>query len=565
MVIAILGALLLYGVFMFYVSAKGSKKTHGDTTEYFVAGRSVGAIALLGTMCLSIWSALAFFGYSAGLYRQGIGYFVGPVGAFFVGIYASTIQHRLWLLGKKYNYITPGDFFQHRYNSRSFTLLSAAICVVFIIPYIALQIIGVANGINVVSSGKIAFWLVVAILTFYIVFHVLKGGSNSIVNTDTLAGFAGIGITIITSIVLIKSVLGNGGLAYATKTILETSPDILKSTGTYSTWYGMLGLALTAGMSIIAWPHIFVRSYMAKSEKVFKVMAVAFPLLELLAFSMFALQGIWVGHVAYPGLTGAATDTIVPMMALNFAPPILGVLLVVGVFAFGMSTADSQLVVATSVIQKDIQRSKGNDESTLKQTRIWLIAMMAVILVVVKFRPALLVDYAYKFSAPGFAQLMPAMFGGIYWRKATKEGAITGTVVGLLAVLGTLFVINPIPSVHPIIWGLTLNTILFIAVSLATKTDERASDEIHDYFDKIFKKQNNKEHNVIMLFVVLAFIQMLSTPYMPNPILFGWIPFQAFNFVILAFEISTIGYFMAKNRFKATEGVDLEKLFNEAK
>ena len=91
----ILGAILLYGVFMFYISYKSSKKTKEDTTEYFVAGRSVGSIALLGTMCLSIWSALAFFGYGAGLYRQGIGYFSGAVGAYFVGLYAPTIQHRL--------------------------------------------------------------------------------------------------------------------------------------------------------------------------------------------------------------------------------------------------------------------------------------------------------------------------------------------------------------------------------------------------------------------------------------------------------------------------------------
>ncbi|MEL7650187.1 MAG: sodium:solute symporter family protein [Sedimentibacter sp.] len=555
MSILIIGALFLYGVFMFYISYVSSKKTHGDATEYFVAGRSVGPIALLGTMCLSIWSALAFFGYGAGLYRQGVGYFSGAVGAYFVGLYAPTIQYRLWILGKKYGYITPGDFFQHRYNSRIFTLITAAINVIFIIPYIALQIIGVADGVNIVSSGRIGFWVVVAILTVYIVFHILKGGSNSVVNTDIMAGFCGVGIAIITTIIFIKAVLGNNnGLAYATKIITETSPNTLKATGEYSTWYGILGLAISAGMSIIAWPHIFVRSYMAKSESVFKVMSIAFPLLELLCFGQFALQGIWVGKVAYPGLTGVATDRLIPMIALNYAPTIMSALLVIGVFAFGMSTADSQIVVSSSVIQKDIFREKGNEPNTLKKTRIWIVAMMAAILIVVKYRPALLVDYAYKFSAPGFAQLVPAMFGGLYWKKATKEGAISGTMVGLAAVLGTLFINNPIKGVHPILWGLTLNTIVFILISLVTKNDEKAVSEIVDYFDTIFAAQNNFQHKIILCCIAIAFVQMIITPYLPNIILFGWMPGQVFNYVLLAFEVSTIGYFLGKNRFKATEG-----------
>ncbi|MEI3519423.1 MAG: hypothetical protein V8R14_08880 [Clostridia bacterium] len=107
--IGVIIAIVLYGVFIFWISHKAGDAT-GSHHDFAVAG-NVGSIALLGTMCLSIWSALAFFGYGAGLYRDGIGYFAGAVGAFFVGIYAPTIMYRLWLLGKKYNYVSPGDLF----------------------------------------------------------------------------------------------------------------------------------------------------------------------------------------------------------------------------------------------------------------------------------------------------------------------------------------------------------------------------------------------------------------------------------------------------------------------
>jgi SSS family solute:Na+ symporter len=552
MTIGIIFAIILYGVFVVVISSRASKKTQGDSEQYLVAGRAVGPIALLGTTCLSIWSALAFYGYGAGLYRGGIGYYGGAVGAFFVGIYASTIMYRLWLLGKKYNYLTPGDFFYHRYKSNFYRLLVSFVSVICIIPYIAVQIAGVANGVTTTTSGAIGFWVIAAVLSVYILFHVIGGGNKSVVGTDTLAGFVGIGIAILTSIILIANI--SGSLRNSTETILKTNPQVFEMSGVYNNFIGFFGLAMSAGMSIIAWPHISVRSYMAKSEDVFKVMGTAFPLLELLAFGMFAIQGIWAGRVAYPDLTGAASDNVIPMMALNYAPTILGILLVVGVFAFGMSTADSQLVVASSIINNDIIPAK-KEKKGLKNTQIWLFVLMALVLVVVKFRPPFLVTYAYGFCAPGFAQLMPAMFGGVYWRRSTTQGAIAGTIGGCLAVVITLFIHNPIPNVHCILWGLLVNTVLFIAVSLYTKADPKAAEEIHDELDAFFSTRNNTAHKVLLVLVAIIFVQaIVVSPYLPGTILFGWCPAPAFNFILSAFELAVVGHFLGKNRLYEADG-----------
>ena len=119
--------LAAYGVAVAYLSQKGTRKTQNRKVEYFLAGRTVGPIVLIGTMALSIWSALAFYGYAAGMYRSGMGFLSGAVGAFFVGIYAVTIMHRLWLLSNRYGYTTPGDFFRHRYRSKVFDGLVAFI------------------------------------------------------------------------------------------------------------------------------------------------------------------------------------------------------------------------------------------------------------------------------------------------------------------------------------------------------------------------------------------------------------------------------------------------------
>lgn len=553
MTVGIIIGLIVYGIFVVVISHKAGKETGGDSEQFLVAGRSVGSIALLGTTCLSIWSALAFYGYGAGLYRSGIGFFGGAVGAFFVGIYAPTIMYRLWLLGKKYRYLTPGDFFYHRYESKFYRILVSVICVVCIIPYISVQITGVANGIVTTTTGEIGFWVSVIILCIYIFFHVLHGGNKSVVGTDTLAGFIGVGIAIVTSIVFITAIAGN--LSNATAKIMETHPEVLQMTGPYAGFLGFFGIAMSAGMSIIAWPHIFVRSFMAKSEDVFKVMGVAFPLLELLAFGMFAIQGIWAGRAAYPNLVGAESDNVIPMMALQYAPTILGVFLVIGVFAFGMSTADSQLVVASSIIDNDILKAENGKGKSLNSTRLWLFIIMALVLVVVKYRPAFLVTYAYGFCAPGFAQLMPAMFGGLYWRRSTTAGAIWGTIAGCLAVIVTLFFWNPIPVVHCILWGLLFNILIFVLVSLNSTPSPKAVSEIHDQLDAFFATRNSAGHKVLMALVAVIFVQsIIVSPYLPGTILFGWCPLPAFNFILCALELAVVGYFYCKNRLYEPDG-----------
>ncbi|MDI3535103.1 MAG: solute:Na+ symporter, family [Thermosediminibacterales bacterium] len=554
MAIGIIVAVAIYGIVVFYVSNLAKKSGQSTTQDFYIAGRSATSIMMLGTVALSIWSALAFYGYGAGIYRNGVGYFSGIPGACLVGLYASTIMYRLWLLSKKYGYETPGDFMADRFYSPAYRWIVSLTCVIFVIPYISLQIIGVANGFEVVSSGKITFWVAVAILTVYILGHVLEGGSKSVVLADTVAGFSGVAILVISVIFMTKAILP-GGLAEGTRIIMEKSPDFLRHTGPYSSWIGTLGLSFSAGIAIIAWPHIFVRSYMAKSAKVFLVMAAVFPLLETFAFSMFLIQA-FLGRVAFPGLVGKAADNLVPMLALEYTPPIIAILLVVGVFAFGMSTADSQLLVASSIIQKDIyenglsKKGSGSQKDKIKFSKIALVIMMVLVLLVVKYRPAVLVDYAYKFSSPGFAQLMPAMIAGLYWSRATKEGAIVGTLAGVATVIITLFFYNPVKIVHPILWGLAVNTLLLIVVSYLTPPPPKEVQErIHGYLNSIFEKRNNSTTKVLLVLLAIVFLQgHVLSPYLPDKIVLGWMPLGYFNYVIYAVELAVLTYLFAKNQ-----------------
>lgn len=546
--IGIIVALLVYGTVLALISKVSIKKTKGQSSEFFVAGRSVGPIVLLGTLCLSIWSALAFYGWPAAAYRTGVGFFSGATGTFFMGVMGPCIMYPLWVLGKRYHYMTPVSIITHRYNSRFLSMLFAAICIVFMIPYIATQIIGVANGVAVTSQGQITFWVIVGIITVYIFGHIIGGGSNSVVLSDTFAGFVGVGIVIIFTGYLIVNVLGSGGATAATQRMLETNPDFLGHSGQYGSWFSNLGLSISAGAGLIVWPHILVRSFMGRGPEVFRLQAVVQPLIVCFLFSMFLFQGVWIGTTALPELAGQASDNLIPLLALNFAPPILAVLLVVGVFAFGLSTADSQVMVVSAVIEKDVYR---DDNVHTNKVRLygWMGALMVFVLLVVAFRPALLVNYAYRFSSPGFFQMAPAIFAAMFWRGATKEGAIVGTIAGIAAVVVSLFIYNPIPSMNPVLWGILFNVPLFIVVSRCTEPDQQRTEELVDFLQNHFKDRDHVMFKRLLIITGIVACQDIFTCYMPNPILFGWLPFQLFNHWLVAIECAILGYLFCRNRF----------------
>src|SRR5699024_2421334 len=165
-----------------------------------------------------------------------------------------------------------------------------------------------------------------------------------------------------------------------------------------------------------------------------------------------------------------ATDSIVSVLATEYAPPIISFLALLCLFAFGVSTADSLLLSASAIGSRDIYvrhayELKGkpvNPRSVVKFGRILLVILMLLTLVIVAIRPAYIVDYAYALSSPFFAQILPATVGGLFWKRGTKEGALTGTIVGLvITILFTFFIIPPL-GFSALVWALIANTLLYI-------------------------------------------------------------------------------------------------------
>jgi hypothetical protein len=109
--------------------------------------------------------------------------------------------------------------------------------------------------------------------------------------------------------------------------------------------------------------------------------------------------------------------------------------------------------------------------------------------------------------------------------------------------------------VHCILWGLLVNAILFVAVSLCTKPDQKAVEEIHDRLEAFFSTRNNGIHKALLALTAVIFVQaIVVSPYLPSVILFGWCPLPAFNYIISALELAVVGFFLGRNRLYEPDG-----------
>jgi len=87
-------------------------------------------------------------------------------------------------------------------------------------------------------------------------------------------------------------------------------------------------------------------------------------------------------------------------------------------------------------------------------------------------------------ASPGFAQMAPALVGGLLWRRGTREGALSGLVVGIvMLIIGSFFYKPLFLGFHPIVIPLLVNLLLYIGVSLATAAVPK--DIERKYFDDI--------------------------------------------------------------------------------
>ena len=192
-------------------------------------------------------------------------------------------------------------------------------------------------------------------------------------------------------------------------------------------------------------------------------------------------------------LEGSASETIIVRISAllstyGVVPALLAGVILAGILASTMSTADSQLIAATSAVSKDlfeVFKVKTDAKKTMKTARLTLL-IIAVIAAFIARNPDSSVFGIVSFAWAGFgASFGPVVLFALFWRRSNKYGAIAGMATGGIMVFVWKYLVKPLGGIWNIYELLPAFIVASIAIVVVSLLTEAPSKEITEEFDLV--------------------------------------------------------------------------------
>ncbi|MBE5962218.1 MAG: sodium/proline symporter PutP [Lachnospiraceae bacterium] len=455
-----------------------------SVSDYILGGRKLNPwVAAMSTQAsdMSGWLLLGLPGTAYLLYTgtseaiwTAIGLFIGTWLNWL--IVAKRLRKYTILCG---NSLTLPDFFSNRFEDHSGILrgISALFILIFFLFYTASMFS--AGAKLFVTVFDIPYRTALIIGGLIIVSYTFLGGFLAVCWTDTIQGLLMFAALIITPIVAYFKLGGGNGLADAASQIKGTFSFLPMADGKVNVM--LLISSLAWGFGYFGQPHILPRFMAIRSEKEIRPARVIAMIWVLITLAMAVVVGIF-GAYLYPSL--ADPESVFMVMVTDLFPPVITGILLTAILAAIMSTADSQLLVASSAVSSDIYSGLINKHASQKKllwiSRLTVIAISIIaILLVSDPNPKegtvmyLINSSVFKlvaFAWAGFGSAFgPIILFSLFWKRTTKPAALAGILSGGISAFVWWLNSGGIFDIYEIVPGFLISSLVIILVSLFTK------------------------------------------------------------------------------------------------
>jgi len=426
----VVAAIVLYFAAVMGIGALATRRTR-SAGDFFLAGRSIGLVALSLSAVAATLSGFTFIGGPGLLYTVGLGalFIILPAGIT-NAVGAWVLAKRLRLLAEVRDVMTLPDAIGARYRSPAAQGLAGLSVLLAVIGYLATQVLALGIVLEaVLGTGLTAgIWIGAGVTLAYSV----GGGIRAAIWTDVLQGL----IMAAASVLVFVFVLGavEGGVSGISTAILSEDPGFLRPWG-HLTPLAAISFLFVFSMGVLGQPHVLHKFYMLREPREFRW----YPLVSALALCLTVLLFFGVG-MAVKGLvvTGELApldhgDQATPVFLLNHTPLLLAALVFSGVVAAIMSTVNSFMNVGAAALIHDLPVAFGR---RLRDELFWGRAATVAITVLaagVAQLSGTLVAFLGIFGWGLFAStLVPALAVGMNWTGATRAGALASIGTGLV-------------------------------------------------------------------------------------------------------------------------------------
>ncbi len=439
--------------------------------QWTVAGRGFGLILVWLLMAGEVFTTFAFLGASGWAYSRG-----GPtlyIMAYLTLAYVFSFYFlpQIWEVGKKFGMQTQSDFFHKRYNSKNLAAVASLIGVIFIIPYLQLQLTGLGiivevssfGGISRVTAMLVAFGLVAA---FVFVSGVRAVAWISVIKDSLMlfaAFFIGIGLPY----------MYFGGIGKMFTALVNAKPAHITMPGATAvmghSWY--ISTVLLTSFGFYMWPHLFSATFTAKDDNTLRKNAVVMPLYTIAMPLIF-----FVGFTAILTVPGLANGdmALLTIVRQSYPPWFLGIIGAAGALT-AMVPAAILILAAATLFAKNFYRpmfrTGMTDDQVARLAKALVIVLTLVALYFAIYSATTLVNLLLLGYA-GVTQFLPGVLFGLFWKRVTKPGVFTGLVTGI-AVVAYLVLTkqDPFYGVNAGFFALCVNFVVTISSSLMTRAE----------------------------------------------------------------------------------------------
>ena len=438
----------LYLIAMIYVGIRFSKK-NTNASDFYLGGRKLGPFITAMSAEASDMSSWLLMGLPGVAYLSGLADAGWTAIGLIVGTYINwlIVSRRIRIYTQKVHALTLPDFFSKRYgdDKNILTCVSAVIIVIFFIPYTASGFAACGKLFNTLFG--VNYMTAMILSATIIVLYCALGGFLAVSTTDFIQSIT---MSIALVIVIIFGIMSAGGVnavienAQALPGYLSMFQTHIVATGE-SAPYGALSIAsmMAWGLGYFGMPHILLRFMAIEDEKKLKLSRRIASVWVVISMGI----ALFIGVVGYsmskasviPMLEGSNSETIIVQIAsvlsrYNILTALVAGLILAGILAATMSTADSQLLAAASSISQNLLQDFGKKKlytkTSLKIARITVI-VISIISAVLASDPNSSIFEIVSFAWAGFgAAFGPIVLLALFWKRSNKWGALCGMVSG---------------------------------------------------------------------------------------------------------------------------------------
>ena len=498
-----LAAFILYfalvigvGIYFFVKNKSASEK------DYFLGGRNMNGIVSALSAGASDMSAWVLMGLPGSIYLLGLGQVWISIGLL-IGTVLSWIfvapRLRRFAI-KADDAITIPQYLSNRFKSAS-PVLKIACAVIFVIGYCfyaasSVYACGLLFNTLIPSLSK---EVTMIISTVIILAYTLLGGFNAVCWTDFFQGLLMLAALMIVPIVALFVLNATGNLE---PVVTPENYYNLLSSGKFD-WQSIASIltGLGWGLGYFGMPHILIRYMAVKSEKEMRksqIIGSCWTALILLMATIVGLVGHeYLGTMVNDNKNMVFVETVRHIFGFG-AVALFGGILISAIVAASMSTADSQLLAASSAFSSDFYKTTINKNASDKQMLFVGRITVAVISVIALFLALLVL----KFDLGGIMELVSAawsIFGAafgpviilsLFWKRLNYKGACVGIIVGFAVSILWMILFNlgyygfaaviAETGLYEIVPGFIAGLVAAVVVSLCT---EKPSKEVEELFN----------------------------------------------------------------------------------